>query len=240
MNRRLKPAALVVVLLLPVLIAFTGCAKRTGIERSEKATTTMSSVENNMHQAVAQIDVTSASLQNLVVAGAAPDLKTSFEIYSDNVKKMDDIGKTLIKDINEMSAQGNEYFEEWRKQGDVYTNPQIAKLSEERRVALRQTFSEIAEADVGVKGSLNQYLSDVKQIQTYLSNDLTPQGIAAIRPIAERTISEGNSLKNSFNPVQVAIDRAQAQMSAGGAAAGGQQQPADSPSYGMPDGQGRY
>lgn len=229
MNPITKSKALLAVVLLGAL-TFTACAavmpKKTGVERSERAITSMQDVENDMKQVSTQIDATKASLDDVVKTGQSPaaqpaPVKSSFDTYSDNVAKMNDIATKLNKDIDTMNADANAYFEQWSKEGAAYTDPKIQKLSEERRIRLRSDFTDIASTSAGMRGSLNSYLSELKQIQAYLSNDLTAKGIAAIAPTAKAAERDGNNLKSSFRPVQSAIEQARVEMTPGGAAAGG-------------------
>jgi hypothetical protein len=190
--------------------------------------------ENNGKHAGAslQIDATNATLAELIRIGQASpqpvDMKKSFEAYSNNVNKMDGTARTVSKHIDQMTAHGNDYFEEWSKTGGTYTNPEVQRLSaqeRQERVRLSRSFSEITASSAGMRGALNAYLAEIKQIQTYLSNNLTAAGIAAIAPIAQAAARDGAALQQSFQPAQTAIERARLEMMPGGAAAGGPQQP---------------
>jgi len=111
----------------------------------------------------------------------------------------------LFEHADKMTAQGKEYFAEWQTEGSAYTNQQIQALSEQRRADLGVVFARISEASVGVKGAIQAYMSDVRDISTFLSNDLTPKGVEAITPIAQRAVRDGDSLKDAINPVLSAI-----------------------------------
>lgn len=207
----------------------SGCAtftKKSGVERAESTTTSMEKVNSDTRQASLQIDATKATLDDLLKLGQSPaaqpeDVKKSFETFSKNVDSMEDTGKDLNKHIDEMNAQGNNYFEEWAKEGGTYTNPQIQKLSEERRSRLDMSFRNMQTATAGVRAPLNSYLAEIRQIQSYLSNDLTPKGVSAVVPIAKAAERDGNRLKQSFIPVQDAIMQARADLTPGGGAAAG-------------------
>jgi hypothetical protein len=206
--------AIIATLLLGSITFLSGCAT-TGMERSEKTGTTMMVVEQDIQQAVVQVDATRASLEDLIRPGQS-DVKMSFEKYSANVDKMDSLGKRLFEHADKMSAQGKDYFEEWRKQGNTYTNSQIQALSEQRRSDLSMVFAKIPEASVGVKGAFKAYMSDNREIRTYLSNDLTPKGVETITPIAQKAVQDGDNLKESVKPVLSAIDAARAELNQGG------------------------
>ena len=197
-------------LLLGVITCLSGCAT-TGIDRSEKATTTMQTVADEIDQVTKQLDDTKASLDELT-RWEQSDVRKAFDTFSANVVKMDNLEKRFIKHADEMKARGKEYFAEWKKQGDAYTNPQIRELSEQRREELGIVYGKIAEASIGVKSAFQAYMSDLKEIQTFLSNDLTQRGISLIMPITEKVVRDGEDLKNSLIPLQAVIDRAKAEM----------------------------
>lgn len=206
----------------------TGCAT-TGTERATKTTNSMQTVESDYRQVSSNVDATNASLKDLINTDQA-DMKKALDNYKTNVTKMQTLGKQLDKHTADMSAQGQDYFSEWDKQGNTYTNPQIRQLSEERRLQLRGVFSQIPEASDGVKGALHSYLADISEILQYLSNDLTSKGVEGITPVAQKAMQDGEDLKTSVKPVLAAIDHARTAMAQGGAnsgAAAGGEQPGD-------------
>ncbi len=214
MKFRNQLGTIIVFMLLGAITCLSGCAT-TGMQRSEKTGTTMKAVEEDIQKAVAQVDVTGASLNALVMPGQS-DVKKAFHKYADNVDKMESLGKKLLEHADKMSAQGKDYFEEWRKQGNAYANPEIQALSEQRRADLSAVFVRISEASIGVKGAAKAYLSDIREIRTYLSNDLTPKGVEAITPVAQKAITDGDSLKSAVNGLLPSIANARAELAQGG------------------------
>jgi len=200
-------------MILAVIISLAGCAM-TGMQRSEKTNTTMQAVEHDYARALAQVDVTGASLDDLVKPGQT-DLKKAFKKYSDNVNTMDDLEKQLYDHADKMSTQGKEYFAEWRTEGSAYTNQQIQALSEQRRADLSLVFAKISESSIGVKGAIQAYMSDIREINTFLSNDLTPKGVEAITPIARQAVNDGDNLKDAIDPVLSAIGIARSELDPG-------------------------
>jgi hypothetical protein len=204
MYRRIAP------LLLGVGILATGCAT-TGVERAERTTTTMQTVESDYRDVLAQVDASNASLQDLLRHDQS-DLKKALATYNTDVVRMEATGVRLDKHTADMIAKRSDYFAEWQKQGDTYSNPLIRQLNEERRLQLRDVFAEIPVASIGVKGSLHTYLVDIREIQNYLSNDLTPTGVRAITPVANKAMTDGETLKTSVRQVLGSIDRARTAM----------------------------
>jgi hypothetical protein len=198
-------------LLIIAAFGISSCAT-TGMQRSQDTQTTMETMDNDIQEASRQLDATGASLDELMRPDQT-DVARAFETYKNNVGKMESMEKKFAKHAEQMKAQGIDYFDEWEKEGNEYKNPQIQQLSDERRAALGEIYDKIAKNSIGVNEAFKAYVSDVREIQTYLSNDLTPKGIAAISPTSEKVISEGDSLKLAIRNVQTAIQNARAEMS---------------------------
>lgn len=114
-----------------------------------------------------------------------------------------------------MKLLSTEYFAEWEKQGDTYTNPQIRELSEERRIKLAAMYAQAPTAGSGIKLSDHASLTDLKEIQTHLSNDLTSKGIDAITPVAAKTVQDLDSLRAALKPVISALEEIKAELYGG-------------------------
>jgi hypothetical protein len=210
MNIRSRTLAFFAMLLLGTPAFLGGCAT-TGMDRSVKASNSIKEVDSEIRKMSVQIDVTAASLYTLVNTGK-PDLKKSFDSYTDNLAKLDKEGNKVLKRLDEMSAKNKEYFEEWEKEGDAFTNPEIRELSTERRNRLAEIYARVPAAGAGLKGSYHAYLTDLKEIQKFLSTDLTPKGIEAITPVANKSVQDLDSLKISLQPVIAALDDIKAEM----------------------------
>ena len=124
-------------------------------------------------------------------------MEKAFQLFTENVSKMEQMEKSFTKHTDEMNARGKDYFKEWEKEGDKYKNPRIQQLSEQRRLELSRIYGEIAENSIGVK-----------EIQQYLSNDLTPKGIEAIEPLAREVAGKGTELKYETKDIQAAVNSA--------------------------------
>ncbi len=205
MKTRTHSLAFLTMLMVGAVAFLGGCAtSTTGMDRSAKTSNSIEEVENEIVKMDAQLDITAASLGMLLRPGQ-PDVKKSFEEYADNLVKLEKEGNQVLERMEEMKSQSIDYFAEWEKQGSAYSNPRIRKLSEERRLKLEETYAQVPAAGAGVKVAYRAYLSDLKEIETFLSNDLTPQGIETITPVADKTDQDLKALKESMQPVLAAL-----------------------------------
>lgn len=209
-----RPIAFLFAILGTALICLPGCSS-TGMERSKEASTTMQTMDNDIKSVMSHLDVVGLSLEEMIKADQQ-EVKKAFDTYTENVSKMESLEKQFVKHADEMKSRGIEYFEEWQKDGNEYKNPRIQKLSEQRRNELGEIYGRIAENSIGVKEAFRAYVSDIKEIQIYLSNDLTSKGIEAIAPISRKVVRDGDQFSNSIKYLQTAIDRAREEMSQSG------------------------
>lgn len=209
-----KQPAVLIFALFAAAIGFAGCSS-TGIQRSEKATTTMQTTDNDIKLVSVQLDATGASLDELIKPGQS-DIRKAFDLYTENVSKIEKMESKFSKHSEEMQTRGKDYFEEWQKDGEKYKNSQLQQLSEQRRIELEEIYGKIALNSVGVKDAFKAYVSDVKEIQKFLSNDLTPNGILAIAPISKKVNKDGDNLKAAIKNIQPSIDRARSSMAQNG------------------------
>jgi chromosome segregation ATPase len=213
MKLRANSLAIYTMFLLGAASFMGGCAT-TGVDRSVRTSNSITDVDAEIRKIVIQSDATKLSLDTLV-SSAKPDLKKSFDKYSDDLAKLDNDGQRLLKRIEEMKTHSKEYFSEWEKQGDSYTNQQIRELSEDRRIKLAEIYARVHTAGGGIKGAYISYLTNLKEIKLYLSNDLTPKGVEAIDPVAKKAAQDLEVLKESLKPVLAALDEIKAELYTG-------------------------
>lgn len=200
-------------LLIIAALGMTSCASTsTSMQRSQDTRTTMETMDNDIQEASRQLDATGASLDALMRPGQT-DIKQAFDAYSDNVENMEAMEKSFAIHAEQMKARGINYFEEWQKEGTEYKNPQIQHLSDQRRAALGEIYDKIAVNSIGVDDAFKAYVSDIIEIQRFLSNDLTSKGISAIGPTSKEVVRNGKKLKYAIQRVQTAIQNARAEMS---------------------------
>lgn len=177
----------------------------------EGVTSSMSQVHSDLQDAVVQVDTVDASIDSLITPNEEP-LPAAFDRYSEHVAEMEKVGKQLEQHADALRVKGTDYFEEWQTNEDSVTNPEVRDISETRQAEQRETFSDIAKNSSEVKRSLQTYISDLRDIETYLSNDLTPAGVKAITPVAEQARKDGEALQEAIKPMMSALDRAKSSM----------------------------
>jgi hypothetical protein len=211
MNKLLSHTNTFLMLCLASVVAISACSSTTGMQRSENVQASMKTVDNDIKLIVVQLDAIGSSLNELTKPGQA-DVKQAFNLFSKNTSEIKKMQKDFAKHSSEMEANGKAYFKEWNKNTETYDNPEIQQRSEERRAELARTYDKIAQNNVGVKEAFKTYVSEVNQIERFLSNDLTSGGIDAISTTSNKVVNKGSHLKNELKNLQSAIEEAREQM----------------------------
>jgi hypothetical protein len=210
MSNLFTPNYALTLLALVTIFILSNCST-TGMQRSEKVQSSMETVDNDIKLVIVRLDAIGNSLDELVKPGQA-DTKRAFDVFSENVSDIKKMQENFSKHAAEMEKSGKEYFEQWDKDAKKYANPEIQLQSEQRRRELAYTYDKIAENNVGVKDAFVTYVSDVNQIQSFISNDLTSAGIDSITRISGNVVNNGTRLKNELTLLQSAIEEAREKM----------------------------
>ena len=195
------------------MTAFTvGCAT-TGPQRQTKATSSMGDTKDELVLTKTQVRAMMASL-NTLVGQPVTDLGTKYKQIVKEVKNTDQRATSLRKQTERMNTQSGSYFDTWQTELETIQNPDIRKRSEERRAKAFDSYKKIDAAMQGANESLVPFLSDLQDIQRYLGNDLTEQGIAAIADVVNKTNTDAETVEKKLDAVITEIDRVAAVMSA--------------------------
>jgi hypothetical protein len=209
MKRYFKQCNVLAIVLLAVTI--TAACSTTGMQRSQDLQSSMQAVDNDIKMIVVQLDAIGSSLDEVTRPGQS-EVKKAFDAYSNHVSKIEKMEKDFSKHADRMSANSKTYFDEWDKNNNKYDNPELQRSSDERRAALGRTYNRIDENKQGVKEAFRVYVSDVTEIESYLSNDLTTRGISSIATLSDNTVRNGSRLKIELEKLQSAIEEARAEM----------------------------
>lgn len=189
-----------------------GC-KSSELDRAESTRTSMQHVDEDMDEVVNYINQIEASFTALTDSvQTREEIEEVFSEYSETVAELEEHANHLSEESEDMNEQGDEYFSEWEQQDGSYTNPDIQRLSRDRRRELRDTYNEVIEANRDVANELERYVADNREIQNFLSNDLSSGGVASISEMIPEVVENGENIKAEINRVQYSIDQALSEM----------------------------
>jgi hypothetical protein len=143
------------------------------------------------------IDESLADLNDLV-SNPYPDLRKQFKRFDHAVNELGVSAKDLASEAGEMKARGADYFARWDKEAAQIQNEDIRTRSETRRNEVAARFDRMSEQYDETKTAFRPFLSDLRDVQKFLSTDLTAGGLAAIKGTAAKATKDAVPVKESL------------------------------------------
>lgn len=182
------------------LTAIVGCAS-SNYEKGAATGASITDAANKIAAGKVKIDTVLTSLNDLVNTSQG-DLTPKYKQFSTAVDDLQSAAQNVKDRVADMRGKGDEYFKAWDEQLAQIKNEDIKSRSTERKQAVMKEFTDIKKSYTEVQMSFQPFMSNLKDIQTALGNDLTMQGIAAIKPVAEKTNQNGAQLKTAVDKLE--------------------------------------
>jgi predicted nucleic acid-binding Zn-ribbon protein len=175
-----------------------GCQTPNAHQQAEKTGEGIASFRADVLNGKKAIDSTMASLDN-VATTASTDPRKAFENYSKNVDNLESTAAKIRKRGQDMKDQGQAYFDQWQKELAEVKDPRIQYMAKKSRAKLTAAFDNIRDVTEPLKAQFDPWMSDLKDLRTYLSSDLTVNGIDAIKSQFKKTRSSGREVQKSMD-----------------------------------------
>lgn len=176
-------------------LLLAGCAS-SGYQKGEKTAQNIQTAANRISALPALVDKTLASLDDLVNKPAA-DLRPQFKQFSANLAEVESAGKEVGAARRSMGEKSKEFFAEWDKQLAQINNEDIKARSEARKKEVTEKLEAIKRSYTEAETAFRPFVSELKDVQKYLSVDLTTGGVAAIKETVAKANQQAVTLKAS-------------------------------------------
>jgi len=202
--------ALMLALALPAFAA-------SGADAADKVATKMLDFDKALGQASAQIDATLASM-NAMSTASGPDLANKYKDFGKQLKKMDDMANKAKAQSQKSAQQREDYLKAWQDSQSKIQNEQLKAASEARRSELMPKIEAIKTSLGAAKDAYTPFVQDLKDLNTYFANNLTPQGMAGAADLMGKCNAAGTDVKSNIAKGQEAIKDLASSIKPGGAA----------------------
>jgi hypothetical protein len=173
-----------------------GCAT-TGYEKADSTATTLSESSDMVAKGNVLIDETLANLNDLV-SHPGPDLHKQFNAFNNSVNELGLTARDVTVKSERMRVQGAAYFKNWDNEMAKIKNEDIRQRSEARKNEVSAHFDRITQLYEETKAAFVPYMSDLRDVQKFLSVDLTSGGLSAIKGVVAKATEHAAPLKESM------------------------------------------
>ena len=177
-----------------------GQASAAGYKMADKVGASIAEFRDEIINVKKEVDKTMTALDKIVTT-AATDPRKAFKEFDKAVPDIDDAAKKAKKRAEDIKSRGQAYFAGWEKELAGVNNAEIRQLAEERKVKLQATFGNIRTSMEPVRDQFTGWLANLKDLQKYLSNDLTIGGIDAAKELIGKAQTDGRAVQQSMDNV---------------------------------------
>lgn len=174
-----------------------GCAS-TGYETGTKAASNIQKAADKITKLSLQVDTTLASLNDLV-NNPKPDLRPQFKTFAANMKTLQSTATDITKARMAMGAQGKEFFAKWDEEIAKINNEDIKARSQARKGEVNDRLQAIKRTYAEVEMAFKPLAADLRDVQKFLSIDLTPAGVASMKDVAAKATQHAVPVKDSLS-----------------------------------------
>jgi len=175
----------------------TGCAT-SGYESGTKTAKNIQKAADKIGALSKQVDVTLASLNDLV-SSPKPDLRPQFKKYTADMKTIGTQAKELTKARMAMGEEGKEFFAKWDAEVAQINNEDIKTRSQARKTEVFDKLQTIKRSYAEAEAAFKPFAGDLKDIEKFLSVDLTTAGLASIKDVVTQASVHATPLKQSLD-----------------------------------------
>ncbi|MCL4181451.1 MAG: DUF2959 family protein [Verrucomicrobia bacterium] len=200
-------------LLTLLALALAPAPRARGAETTDQAKKVRERIESLRLESVKvrhQVEVTVYELNRLQSENV--ELRDQFGTYTAELAKMEEQASVVREQAENMSKQGQAFFQAWEQQIAAIANPKIKEQALGRRDKRLKSYQKIADAMSEVRQLARPFMSNLNDLKTLLGSELTRESIGS----AEKLIADANfaasDVVDALKDVETALDRVAAEL----------------------------
>jgi len=112
-----------------------------------------------------------------------------------------------------MRTRSAEYQTKWQEEMSKVSNPDLKAAAQARAAKVRGNYEMISAKASDTSAAYQPFMADLKDLQTYLSNDLTPAAVQAASPVFQKVNASGQVLKQKLTALRQELANVASDMS---------------------------
>jgi hypothetical protein len=147
----------------------------------------------------AQLAMTLGSLNALLATDPGGDLRPAYQAYIDHAEKTKKDAELTRQRVAEMNSDSTKYFGAWRTDNQKIANQKLRKVATKRLEQVKKDYQKSLESLDAASGKFVPFLTDLSDIQTALSNDLTAKGLKAAKDVFKKANRDHNEVQKEID-----------------------------------------
>jgi hypothetical protein len=173
-----------------------GCAS-SGYKKGNKAAESIQSASAGIAALPGHIDQSLSTL-NALVANSQADLRPQFKALQSNISKLESAARQVADQRRRVGEETRAFLESWNAELGQIQNPDIKGRSQARKDEVAQQIEAVKRSYSEFDVAFKPFLTDLKDVEKYLSVDLTRAGVASVREPVAKAANDAGPLKASI------------------------------------------
>jgi chromosome segregation ATPase len=183
-----------------------GCKSDPGRERSKATIASMHDVRQQLQVGVSDVDAVQATLN--AFQNNSRDQRALYAQYKDQVEQVEDRAEDISAEVAAMQQRVDTYRSAWRQEAAQIADPDLRQAAQERAEVIQERLNTIIADYRATKDAYYPFIRKLRDVETFLSNDLTAGGVNAAKPSMQEAVRLGDTLKEQARQVIQGIDEA--------------------------------
>ena len=178
-------------------LMFTGCAS-TPADRAANMANSVAKTGQQLESNRAAVSQVLTTLNQLVTQPSG-DMRSQYKDYLDSVKGLGNISAKVDSAIDSMVAGSQIYFADWGNQVAAISDSTLKQLSADRRDKAVTSLNDLKASMAKARAAYQPLAKDLEDVGLYLGNNLTADGIAAMKPRLDTIKVEAVGVRDSLS-----------------------------------------
>ena len=183
----------------------------TGYKKAESTSSKITQTRTELTNASRQIDTTLKSLTSLIAADST-NADALFKQFSKEINAIEAQASKVRTTADSMHAQGATYFAAWEEDSALFQNPDMKAQADKRRLELQNDYKQINAYLKATGEAYQPFNSNLRDVERFLSNDLTVAGRASIKDPVQRLTNEGRITQKAIDNAIRVMDQVAAKL----------------------------
>jgi hypothetical protein len=141
------------------------------------------------------------------------DLRPAYNTFAAEVTNTVTAATITGTRVNWMDGDGEQYFKDWQNTINSIANQSLRKKSQKRMEAVRVDFEEVKKELKEATAKFKPFLSDLADIQKFVSTDVTAGGVKAIKSTVRSANGNHKSVERAIISALKEMDKMQKALS---------------------------
>ena len=186
-------------------LMFTGCAT-TPADQAASMAGKVAKTGQQLESSRASVTQVLTTLNQLVTQPSG-DMRGQYKDYLDSVKNLGSTSDKVQSAVSDMIASGRAYFAGWSNQVAVISDPTLKQLSADRMNTAESNLADLKASMDKARAAYTPLAKDLKDVGTYLGNNLTTDGITAMKPRLDTIKLEAVGVRDSLSSVAQSLNQ---------------------------------